>query len=260
MNLPFLKFPIFRAFNSAGDPLNGGLLYTYQAGTTQGLTTYSDAAGASPNANPVVLDTTGSATVRLGFTASYKLVLKDSGGSTQWTEDDYNPLLNVGVWDGSNGSVGAPALSAASDTTTGFYFDTPGQIAVSMGGVTGGEISQGTFTATYPDLYAAPTVTAFWQRWGKEVTINFPPATSTSTQPTFRITGIPAAIQPFTAQWVSIAYGSVIDNGSASGNPAIVVNGSSGTWNVYINGSSSGWTPIGAKGFIQSQTIKYYLI
>lgn len=91
MSAPFLFVPIFRAFDSAGNPLAGGLLYTYQAGTTTPLATYSDAAGTIQNANPVVLDSTGSATVRLGA-AGYKFVLKDSGGSTQWTEDNYTPV------------------------------------------------------------------------------------------------------------------------------------------------------------------------
>jgi hypothetical protein len=36
-----------------------------------------------------VLDSTGSATVRLDPTLVYKFILKDSGGSTQWTEDYY---------------------------------------------------------------------------------------------------------------------------------------------------------------------------
>src|SRR5689334_14506985 len=95
MTAPFLFFPIFRAFDTAGNPLAGGLLYTYAAGSTTPLATYSDAAGTVQNANPVVLDTTGSATVRLG-TSAYKFVLKDSGGATQWTEDNYEPasLLN----------------------------------------------------------------------------------------------------------------------------------------------------------------------
>jgi hypothetical protein len=84
----FLPVPIFRAFDSAGNSLAGGQLFAYAAGTTTPQNTYSDAAGITPNANPVILDSTGSATVRLGSLA-YKFVLKDAGGSTQWTEDNY---------------------------------------------------------------------------------------------------------------------------------------------------------------------------
>ena len=87
MTTQVLTLPIFRAFDAAGLPLAGGLLYTYAAGTTTPLATYSDAAGSTPNANPVVLDSTGTANVRLGE-STYKFVLKDSSGATTlWTQD-----------------------------------------------------------------------------------------------------------------------------------------------------------------------------
>ena len=53
-------------FDNAGDPLAGGRLYTYAAGTSTPLATYSDQAGAVPNTNPVVLDARGEATVFWG--------------------------------------------------------------------------------------------------------------------------------------------------------------------------------------------------
>ena len=68
----------------------GGLLYSYSAGTLVPLATYVDQAGVTTNANPVVLDSTGSANVWFGSSA-YKLVLKTSTGSTLWTVDNYQP-------------------------------------------------------------------------------------------------------------------------------------------------------------------------
>lgn len=99
MSAPILFPPLFRAFDSAGNPLAGGQLFTYAAGTTAPQATYSDDAGTVQNTNPVILDTTGSAVVRLGASA-YKFVLKDAGGSTQWTVDHYlgvsdNPTLTT---------------------------------------------------------------------------------------------------------------------------------------------------------------------
>lgn len=79
--------PVFRAFSGTGQPLAGGLLYTYAGGTTTPQATYTDNTGGSPNANPVVLDSTGSAPVFLGA-GLYKLILKDSAGNIQWTEDN----------------------------------------------------------------------------------------------------------------------------------------------------------------------------
>lgn len=79
---PFVKNQQF----NAGASCAGCLLYTYAAGTTTPLASYTDFTGVTPNANPVVLDANGQADVWLGPNA-YKLVLKDSGGSLIWTED-----------------------------------------------------------------------------------------------------------------------------------------------------------------------------
>ena len=84
------SFPVFRALDADGAPLVGGLLYSFSAGTLTPLATYVDAAGVTTNANPVVLDSTGSANVWFGSSA-YKLVLKTSTGSTLWTVDNYQP-------------------------------------------------------------------------------------------------------------------------------------------------------------------------
>jgi hypothetical protein len=84
--------PIFgpkaRFFDSNGDPLSGGLLYTYSAGTTTALATYTTRAGDVANANPVVLDGNGEADIWGASGSSYKLVLKNSAGVTQWTVDN----------------------------------------------------------------------------------------------------------------------------------------------------------------------------
>lgn len=74
-------------FSSSGAPLVGGKVYTYAAGTTTPLATYSDKAGVTPNTNPVVLDSRGEATIFWG-SAGYKVVLKDSTDVTVWTQDN----------------------------------------------------------------------------------------------------------------------------------------------------------------------------
>ncbi len=71
--------------DSAGLPLAGGKLYTYESGTTTPKATYSDAAGTVPNTNPVVLDARGEAVV-FCF-GSYTLVLKTAADVTVWTVD-----------------------------------------------------------------------------------------------------------------------------------------------------------------------------
>lgn len=72
--------------NSAGAPLVGGKVYTYDAGTANPRTTYQDAAGTVPNANPVILDARGEATIF--WSGAYKIILKDSADVTIWTVDN----------------------------------------------------------------------------------------------------------------------------------------------------------------------------
>lgn len=81
-------YGIYRASNLAGTAaLDGGKLYTYEAGTSTPKPTYTDATGNTANPNPVVLDINGSAKVWLGI-GGYKFVLQDKNGVQQFTEDN----------------------------------------------------------------------------------------------------------------------------------------------------------------------------
>ena len=70
-----------------GNPLSGGKVYTYAAGTTTPLVTYTDESGTVPNTNPVILDSRGEAEIWLGV-ASYKLKLTTSTDVEIWTVDN----------------------------------------------------------------------------------------------------------------------------------------------------------------------------
>ena len=84
-------------FSNSGVPLAGGLLYTYAAGTTTPLATYTTAAGSTANSNPIVLNSAGRLDneVWLTSTLTYKFVLKDSGGVTIATYDDIPGIGSV---------------------------------------------------------------------------------------------------------------------------------------------------------------------
>lgn len=84
-----------RFFDANGDPLDSGKLYTYEAGTTTLVDTYSDSIG-TLNTNPIVLDADGYCDLWLD-TISYKLKLTDSSDAEIWTKD------NVSVPNISNG-------------------------------------------------------------------------------------------------------------------------------------------------------------
>ena len=86
--------PRYRFEDNNGEPLDGGLLYTYEAGTSTPRTTYKDVAGVEPNTNPVVLDSAGRAQVRI-VSGSYKFVLKDANDVTIWTEDNVQSIADL---------------------------------------------------------------------------------------------------------------------------------------------------------------------
>lgn len=91
MSSNYLTTPKFRACSSTtGLPLVGYYLYTYAPATTTPKSTYPTVADmlalTNANANPVVLDSNGEAVIVLKGTT--KLVLKDTSGSTIWTQDN----------------------------------------------------------------------------------------------------------------------------------------------------------------------------
>lgn len=56
-------FPVLRFCDNSGNPLNGGKLFTYTAGTATKQSTFTDSTGGTPNANPTILNSRGEAPV-----------------------------------------------------------------------------------------------------------------------------------------------------------------------------------------------------
>jgi hypothetical protein len=75
-------------FDSNGDPLTGGKLYVYTAGTETPVTTYTTEAGGTENANPIILDSRGEVGGLFLDPGSYKFVLHTSLDVPIWTEDN----------------------------------------------------------------------------------------------------------------------------------------------------------------------------
>ena len=79
-----------------GNPLNGGKLYTYSAGTTTPVATYTSAAGSVFHTNPIVLNAGGrvpdSGEIWLSDNISYKFVLKTSADVLIATWDNINGI------------------------------------------------------------------------------------------------------------------------------------------------------------------------
>ena len=118
--------PQFVGLDNSGNPLSGGKLYSYSAGTTTNLNTFSDSDLSVPNANPIILDAGGRATVYLSA-SSYKFKLTSSGDDVIYTQDNvissapYDVDLDVpfvaGGYSGARRCLGhsasAPRISSA---------------------------------------------------------------------------------------------------------------------------------------------------
>lgn len=92
-----------------GNPLSGGLLYTYQAGTTTPSPTYTTNVGNVTNTNPIVLDSAGRPPneVWLVSTDSYKFALKTSTGIDVWTQDNIYGVASSALIEGLSGANGS---------------------------------------------------------------------------------------------------------------------------------------------------------
>jgi hypothetical protein len=81
--------PKLQFFDANGAPLVGGKLYTYAAGTTTPLASYTDSTGNTANTNPIILDSRGEANVWLSG-AIYKFALYSAINVLIWTVDNIN--------------------------------------------------------------------------------------------------------------------------------------------------------------------------
>jgi hypothetical protein len=111
----------FQFFTTTGIPLSGGYLYTYQAGSSTPLTTYTDSLGTIANTNPIVLGTDGRPANEIWLTSgyTYKFVLADSTNAVIQTYDNIYGIQNAAssgttvpsgaimMWSGSIGSIPA---------------------------------------------------------------------------------------------------------------------------------------------------------
>jgi len=119
-------------FDDNGVPLAGGLIYTYQAGSSTPLVTYTTNAGTIANANPIVLDAAGRVPQEIWLLTgySYKFVLQNASAVLIQTLDNIYPILQnapasapavptgaILLWSGSTGSI--PATWYLCDGTNG---------------------------------------------------------------------------------------------------------------------------------------------
>lgn len=99
-------------FKNNGTFNAGGLLYTYQAGTTTPVATYTNSTGATPNTNPIVLNARGEANIWLLPNVAYKFVLQDSSANPIWSVDQVTDAQLITLYGGvDTGTANAYVLN-----------------------------------------------------------------------------------------------------------------------------------------------------
>lgn len=108
VNLAFIGGAGWQFFDDNGDPLSGGKIYTYAAGTTTPLATYTSRSGSVANTNPIILDAAGRTPEQVWATEGllYKYVVQTA-----------NNVL-VRSWDNIGGSEVASDLGQDLANTT----------------------------------------------------------------------------------------------------------------------------------------------
>jgi hypothetical protein len=106
--------------DSEGIPLVGGKIYTYQAGSSTPLDTYTDYNGTIANTNPIILGTDGRTPdeIWLTYGYNYKFIIKDANNVTIQTLDNLYGILQqapasapavptgcIILWSGASGSI-----------------------------------------------------------------------------------------------------------------------------------------------------------
>jgi hypothetical protein len=121
-------------FDSNGVILSGGKLYTYAAGTTTPQATYTSVSGATPHANPIVLDSAGrvpGGEIWLTNSQTYKFTIETSTSVLIGTYDNISGIASLAsvtpiIYNATgNGVQVAFSLASAplSENTTNAYIN-----------------------------------------------------------------------------------------------------------------------------------------
>lgn len=107
-------------FDNNGDPLSGGKIFTYAAGTTTPSTTYTSSNGSIPHTNPINLDAAGrvpGGEIWLTIGDQYKFIIKTSTDVLIGSYDNLTGINSVYVPVVSVTDFGAVGDGVADDTT-----------------------------------------------------------------------------------------------------------------------------------------------
>lgn len=243
-----------------GDPLSGGKLYTYIAGTSTPAATYTNSTAGTPQANPVILNSRGSpaSPIWLQGGQAYKLVLKDANDVA--LAPDFDNVTGINdpaatatfdqwvLYSGTPTYISATSFSVAGDQTNTFQIGR--RVKTSNGGGTVystitasvygalttitvvndssvldaglSQVSYGLLSVTNP---AVPAV----------ATLNSKPAQASTSGTSIDFTSIPSWVKRITITWAGVST-----NGAS--NPLIQIGKSAGVETSGYLGASYGVT------------------
>lgn len=134
--MPTVTLSIFagvgaQLFDNNGVPLAGGKLFTYAAGTTSPLLSYTSSSGAIPHPNPIILDAAGrvpGGEIWFDYAQLYKIVVKTSTDVLIATYDNLGGSFNasplIANFTGTGGQTTFNLISApASENTAQVYIN-----------------------------------------------------------------------------------------------------------------------------------------
>jgi Domain of unknown function (DUF4183) len=133
--MPAVSLSIFggvgsQFFDNNGNPLSGGKIYTYEAGTSTPLATYTSSTGNTAHTNPIILDAAGRVPGGEIWNALrlYKFVLRTSTDVLLATYDNVGSSFNkesiIANFTGNGSTVAFTLASApASENTTNVYIN-----------------------------------------------------------------------------------------------------------------------------------------
>jgi len=160
--------PKAQFFDASGTPLVGGKVFTYAAGTTTPLATYTDASAATPNTNPVILDSRGECNLWFSTATSYKVVLKNATDELQWTVD------NIATY-GTIASQNSNNVAITGGTITGVTFtgNITGNVSGNAGTVTNGVYLDAVQTLTNKTITGLASASTVKDSLGTDYTIGY---------------------------------------------------------------------------------------
>jgi hypothetical protein len=135
----FLFTSLQQLTDNSGNVLSGGSVTVYLAGTTTPLSLFSDTGLSVGASNPVTLGSDGRHGMLYFDTAAYKILVKNSGGSTIYTRDNIDPSvpLGSGVLAIEKGGTGANTAEGALAALGGFTAAEGADLAADVAAVVG---------------------------------------------------------------------------------------------------------------------------